>query len=180
MKRDNIKPWILVGYELFAGFGPSGLKIEVISKKVDKSKSSFYHHFSDLEVFTEYLLDYHMERAKNIAQLESNCTNIDPELITILIEVKQDLLFNRQLRIHRTIESYRLCFEKSNKLVGEAFIALWAKELGLVENMSLAKVLLGLALENFYLQLTEETLNYDWLSAYFGDIKRLVSGIKKL
>lgn len=71
MKNKNMQPWILAGYELFAIDGPTGLKVEVISRKVNKSKSSFYHHFADLEVFTEYLLNYHMERAKAIAQLES-------------------------------------------------------------------------------------------------------------
>lgn len=179
-KNDNLQPWILAGYEIFAKEGPTGLKVEIISRKVQKSKSSFYHHFADLEIFTEHLLHYHMERAKIIAQLESACKNIDPELINLLVDIKQDLFFNRQLRINRTNESFKICFEKSNKLVGEAFFMLWAKEIGLLENLDLAKVVLGLALENFYLQITEETLNYDWLSNYFKEIQSMISGIKRV
>ena len=53
--NENIKPWIIKGYELFANKGSLGLKVEVISKAVNKSKSSFYHHFADIEVFLELL-----------------------------------------------------------------------------------------------------------------------------
>lgn len=180
MNKETLKPWILAGYELFALEGPKGLKVEVISKKVSKSKSSFYHHFADIEVFTEFLLKYHMERATEIAQRERACKNIDPELINLLIDVKQDLFFNRQLRVNRTIESFKTCFETSNELVGEAFIMLWATEIGLADNMNLAQLVLGLALENFYLQITEETLTYDWLSSYFKGIQQMVRGIRKI
>lgn len=64
-------------------------------------------------------------------------------------------------------------------MVGEAFIILWAKEIGLADKMKLSQVVLGLALENFYLQITEDTLKYDWLSNYFKEIKFMVSGIKE-
>lgn len=58
--NDAIKlPWVEAGYQLFAEHGPKGLKVEVIARHVKKSKSSFYHHFSDLEVFTEELLFFH-------------------------------------------------------------------------------------------------------------------------
>ena len=179
MKNEHMQPWILAGYELFADDGPQGLKVEVISRKVKKSKSSFYHHFADLEVFIEYLLDYHLERAKIIAQREGSCKNINPELINVLIDVKQDLLFNRQLRINRSVESFNNCFEKSNKLVGEAILMLWAKEIELSDNLSIAQVVLGLVLENFYLQITKKTLTFDWLLNYFKEIQLMVSGIKK-
>ena len=31
-----MQPWILAGYELFADDGPQGLKVEVISRKVNR------------------------------------------------------------------------------------------------------------------------------------------------
>jgi AcrR family transcriptional regulator len=114
----NIKhPWISIGYEIFANEGPMGLKVEVISRKVQKNKSSFYHHFADIDCFTEELLDFHLERVKVIADQERACESIDPALIKLLVEVKQDLLFNRQLRVNRTNNAMRACFEKSNQLV---------------------------------------------------------------
>jgi hypothetical protein len=34
--------------------------------------------------------------------------------------------------------------------------------------------LFELALENFYLQITNQNLNYQWLSAYFNNLKIIV------
>ncbi len=48
---ENKDIWIKTGYEIFALSGENGLKIEVLAKKVGISKSSFYHHFADLEIF---------------------------------------------------------------------------------------------------------------------------------
>jgi len=60
MPINNKEIWIKKGYEIFAISGQSGLKIEPLSKTVGKSKSSFYHHFADLEFFTEHLLKHHI------------------------------------------------------------------------------------------------------------------------
>ncbi len=179
MENDNKQAWILAGYEIFSKEGPKGLKVEVISRQVGKSKSSFYHHFSDLEVFTELLLNYHLQMAEIIAQREKLCKNIEPDLINILVDVKKDLLFNRQLRINRTVQTFKECFERSNKLVEEAFLDVWAKDIGLPDKTKLASNVLDLTLENFYLQITEDTLNHKWLSNYFSDLKSIISQIKK-
>ncbi|NQZ48466.1 MAG: TetR/AcrR family transcriptional regulator, partial [Erythrobacter sp.] len=69
-KKDLLLPWIKAGYTLFAEEGPQGLKVEVIARRVNKSKSSFYHHFADLEVFTEFLLDHHLKQSAHLAELE--------------------------------------------------------------------------------------------------------------
>lgn len=180
MENKNKLPWILSGYEIFAQQGPTGLKVEVISRKVNKSKSSFYHHFADMEVFTEHLLNYHMEQSKLITNLASSCKSVDPELINALLEVKLDLFFNKQLRMNRRIESYKLCFQKANNLAAGAFISLFEKDLALNNNIGLAKIVFDLVLENFYLQLTEENLTYTWLSNYFKEIKLMVAGIKNI
>ena len=49
--KEIEKKWLEVGYRCFADRGPNGLKVERLSKKVGKNKSSFYHLFADLEVF---------------------------------------------------------------------------------------------------------------------------------
>jgi AcrR family transcriptional regulator len=174
MLADRKEIWILNGYTLFAKEGIKGLKIEVMAKNVKKNKSSFYHHFADMECFTELLLKYHLERAKIIAVKENNCKSIDPELINVLIEAKEDLFFNRQLRVNREIFLFRQCFEQANSLVGEAFLKIWTKDVGLEAKPKLAEVFLGLILENFYLQITDEVLNAEWLSAYFKNIRNMV------
>jgi AcrR family transcriptional regulator len=178
MIKDNKLPWILVGYNIFSNEGQTGLKVEVIARKVGKSKSSFYHHFADIEIFTEALLNYHLERAIVIADMEKRCKNVVPDLLNVLIEVKEDLLFNRQLRINRQVPAFKTCFEKSSKAVGEAILGIWAEMLGLGDNSHLAQIVLNLSLENFYLQITEDTLTYEWLLNYVRDLKIMVHGFQ--
>lgn len=179
MSSDNKLPWILAGYDLFANHGPGGLKVEVIARLVGKSKSSFYHYFADLEIFTDVLLTYHLERAGFIAQQEKQCRQVDPDLLNLLLSVKQDLLFSRQLRVHRSNVALKQCLEKTTKLVSEAIIGIWAAELGLANNSSLAQLVLNLSIENFYLQLTAETLTYPWLAQYIQELKTMVSAFQK-
>lgn len=172
-------PWILAGYRLFAQEGLSGLKVEVLSRQVQINKSSFYHHFGDLEGFIDHLLAYHMERAAFLAEVEGRCKNVNPELFTVIVDNKEDLLFNRQLRVHRQyprFESYAL---KANEQVGNAIAGIWAQGLGLPENSYLAAMVLNLSLENFYLQITEETLTFDWLVQYFSRLQMMIKELKR-
>jgi AcrR family transcriptional regulator len=178
--NDAIKlPWVEAGYHLFAEHGPKGLKVEVIARHVNKSKSSFYHHFSDLEVFTEELLFFHMHRAKQVAELERACKTIVPELLNVLVDAKTDLLFNRQLRIHRDTPAFKKFFEQSNELASQALINLWATELGLADNQKLAGLLFKLVMDNFYLQISERNLTYPWLLNYFAELGTMVEEMKK-
>ncbi|MCE2994150.1 MAG: TetR/AcrR family transcriptional regulator [Cyclobacteriaceae bacterium] len=178
--NDAIKlPWVEAGYHLFAEHGPKGLKVEVIARHVNKSKSSFYHHFSDLEVFTEELLFFHMHRAKQVAELERACKTIVPELLNVLVDAKTDLLFNRQLRIHRDTPAFKKCFEQSNELASQALMNLWATELGLADNQKLAGLLFKLVMDNFYLQISERNLTYPWLLNYFAELGTMVEEMKK-
>jgi len=57
--KEKEEIWITKGYGMFALFGEKGLKVEQLSKNVGISKSSFYHHFADLDVFVERLLQHH-------------------------------------------------------------------------------------------------------------------------
>ncbi len=175
MTTDSKDIWIKKGYEIFATLGQHGLKIEPLSKTIGKSKSSFYHHFADLETFTEYLLKYHIEQSKIIAYKEQNATNIHPELINILVEHKVDLLFNRQLRINQNIASFAIILQQSNKIVGDAFVKVWIKDLNLQLSPKQIEGIFSLALENFFLQINMENLNYDWLSSYFESLKRIAN-----
>lgn len=171
------QPWILIGYELFSKEGHAGLKVEVMARKVGKSKSSFYHHFADIEVFTEVLLNHHLERSKIITTRERLCKKMIPDMLNLLVEVKQDLLFNRQLRVNRHIPAYKKCFESANREVEDAFLEIWSETLGLSENSNAARKVLEQSIENFYLQITDETLTYEWLLKFVGEIRFMVKEI---
>ncbi|HPH20964.1 MAG TPA: TetR/AcrR family transcriptional regulator, partial [Haliscomenobacter sp.] len=107
------------------------------------------------------------------ADKEKKAKNIDPELITILVEHKMDLLFNRQLRINQQHQHYKETLDKSNQIIGNEFVKLWAKDLNLNLSQGQLESLFELALENFYLQINAENLNPAWLSAYFNNLKRI-------
>ena len=171
---DSKDIWIKTGYEIFAQFGASGLKIESLARKVGISKSSFYHHFADLELFMEELLNYHIQQSYIIADKEKNATKINPDLIDILVEHKTDLLFNRQLRINRERKLFYETLNRSNQIAGNAFVLVWIKDLNLQLSQKQLEGIFELALENFYLQINLNNLNHQWLSEYFANLKRVI------
>jgi AcrR family transcriptional regulator len=153
----------------------SGLKVESLSQLAGVSKSSFYHHFADLDIFVDKLLSYHLDRAVVIAGKERGAGSINPELIQILVDHKIDLLFSRQLRVNQQSPVFREALAKSNSIIGNDFVALWAREHQLNLSQKQLETLFQLALENFYLQINAENLNHAWLSAYFNDLKAMAS-----
>lgn len=176
MSKEQI--WIEAGYQTFAFEGPQAIRIEKLAKTVQKNKSSFYHFFADLEVFTERLLDFHLIQAKVMSDKESNAQN-ETELTQIIVEHKLDLLFNRQLRIHRDNSDFQTCFIKTNEISLPGFMPIWKKVIDLNENNHLAQLVLMLSIENFFLQITDETLNSSWIAAYFDKIREMVKLFKR-
>lgn len=176
--NDIKKPWITAAYELFAEQGPNGLKVEVIARKVNKNKSSFYHHFVEMDLFIERLLAYHLERSSIIAERERACKNIIPDLVDVLVDFKTDLLFNRQLRINRNIPAYDHCIQQTSAMIEDVFLYLWAREIGLEKNPTLARTVLAHSIENFYIKIAEETLNKEWLTQYFKEVLGMVNALK--
>ncbi|TAF68112.1 MAG: TetR/AcrR family transcriptional regulator [Cytophagales bacterium] len=170
--------WIETGYALFANEGMQALKVERLAKKVGISKSSFYHYFADNELFIEELLDYHLQQSRIIAEKEKKSNHIDPDLIAILIEHKTDLLFNRQLRIQRNNPRFAHTLSLSDQIVGNSFIAIWVKDLGLQLSQKQLEGIFSLALENFYLQISEQNLSTIWLSNYFENLKTIVKSFE--
>ena len=170
--------WIELGYKLFAISGPNSLKIEVLAKMMGISKSSFYHHFAEMDIFIEYLMQYHLEQSKVIAQKEHGAERIVPDLLHILIDHSSDLLFNKQLRVHQHIPLYHRTLQASNDIIGNGFITLWIKDIDLRLTKKQVEGLFTLALENFFLQINSDTLNEQWLTSYFESLKRIAKSFE--
>ena len=166
--------WIAAGYQNFALKGSSSLKIESLAKQVGKNKSSFYHYFTNTDIFIEALLLHHIEQAKIIAIKEQAAQRIHPDLIEILVEHKTDILFNKQLRISRDQKHFKNILDKTDAMLGNAFVLLWVKDLELKLTQHQLESLFELALENFYLQVTPENLTVQWLTDYFAYLKKIV------
>ncbi len=171
-------PWIEAGYLTFAYEGPAGLKIERLAREVGKNKSSFYHLFADLEIFTSELLAHHLKQSKILAEKEASCTDLE-ELIEVILAHKIDLLFSRQLRVHRAQPEFEQCFTRTTEMSVPAVIPIWSKIIGLDDHSYLAELVLQLSLENFFLQITDETLNPIWLHEYFKTIQNMVGQFKR-
>lgn len=170
--------WINEGYRTFANEGPTGLKIERMAKAVQKNKSSFYHYFASLEVFTQRLLEQHLKVVHEIARKEAKART-EQELIVIFLDHKTDFLFNRQLRVYREVKGFEECILKTNDIAIPAILPIWQTIIGLDQHHYLAQVVFMLSLENFFLQITDETLSEPWLVDYFKTIRQMVNGFKQ-
>ena len=175
MTSSSKEIWIKPGYEIFALLGKCELKIEKLAKMVGKSKSSFYHFFADLDLYIDCLLEHHIEQSYIIAGKEQKANKVDPDIINILVDHKVDMLFNRQLRINQNVKSFSDTLKQSNKIVGDAFIKVWVKDLDLKLTPNQIEGIFSLALENFFLQINTDNLNKSWLSAYFENLKTIAS-----
>ena len=173
------RPWLDAGYGAFAQGRPGGLKVEALARQVGKSKSSFYHLFADLEIFTTALLDWHLDRVRAFAVQERACRQLDPDLLELLLASKVDLFFHRQLRIARAVEPFATYLVRADACVGEAFLGIWAEVVGLSGRPHLPRQLYDLAIENFYLRLTEAEFGRPWLLAFFAEVRRLVAGLQR-
>ncbi|MCW7502672.1 hypothetical protein [Leptospira paudalimensis] len=174
---DTRLQWIKKGYEFVSIHGFEALKIEKLAKILDKPKSSFYYLFVDLENFTKYLSEYHLQQCFIVSQKESSCESIDPGLVEILTEHKIDLLFNKQLRINRHNPRFNEIIIKTDEVVIIPFLSIWKKDLGLEMSESQWNGLFSLALENFYLQIHFEILTEFWLREYFSKLKSVILSI---
>lgn len=172
-------PWIEAGYEVFALYGPDALKVEQLARVVGISKSSFYHHFADIPVFTEQLLRYHRDRALGIATKAQDCECIDPDVINLLVDHRLDLLFQRQLRMRRDQEEFQRCFKQANDTVVNVFMPLWADALGIPGQLGPAREMFDVVTDVFYQRLTNDNLSYAFIIGLLKEIEAFIGHAMK-
>ncbi len=176
MKTNLEQPWIEVGYSLFSQEGPAGLKIDQLAKQVGISRSSFYHHFADLEVFQEKLLNYHLERAKYAAAGVRECKSIDPDFLLLMVREKEYVLFNRQLRIHRSNKVFKKCFEDAALQLAIEVMGIWSETFEM--QTPAAKKLYKMTQDIFFHRLTLDNLTYEWLKDFLEEMKLFIRDVK--
>lgn len=165
--------WIQTGYDLCSNSGFESLKIEQLANKVGISKSSFYHHFSDLERFKEVLFEYHIDRCRILRNKEEACHNIEPELVDALIEHKTDLLFHKQLRMHRNQEGISKVLDMANQILGNYAVMLWAKAINLELSTHQLEGLFEIATDDFYMKIDKNNLDRNFLISYFNNLSQI-------
>ncbi|MEO1435044.1 MAG: TetR/AcrR family transcriptional regulator [Bacteroidota bacterium] len=177
MKKNELV-WIQKGYFLFGRKGLYGLNVELIASELNKSKSSFYHYFGDLDHFIDKLMEYHRSRAKQIAEKGRNCQNMDPDVILLMIETKDDLLFNKQLRLNGQEPRLNACFEETFNTISDSFMAKWNSTIGMNQKPMLGKVIFNLLVDNFFLQVNEHNLDYPWFQGYIQQLRSIIQQIQ--
>ncbi|WP_394751001.1 TetR/AcrR family transcriptional regulator [Spongiimicrobium salis] len=174
---DNGKIWIEEGYHFFASQGPGEMRVERLAKTIGKNKSSFYHFFATIEILQEELLQYHLTQICAMANALEKAITLE-DLTAILLDNKTHLLFNRQLRIHRQKPEFEHYLHKTNAVAGTAIMEVWKNMLELKNNSYLARLVLKLSVDNFFLQITEAQLDRDWLNTYFLQLREMVQAFK--
>jgi len=91
--------------------GPVNMSISQVGKEIGASRSSFYHHFGDLEFFIDELLAAHYEVCQEFdRQAQKNCQNLIPDLYRELAKHPVSLQFHIQLFRHRDRPSFNYLF----------------------------------------------------------------------
>lgn len=177
--QKNKLTWIQTGYFVFGRKGPNGINIEQLAQQIQKSKSSFYHYFGDLETFQEELLDYHLVRAGHIAARGKECKNMDPDVINLLVATKDDLLFNKQLRLNRQNSVLKKYFDLSFEKITSSYLDKWNRTIGFENQPMLGKTILHLVVDNFFLEVNDENLSYQWFHNYLNNLRATIHQIHK-
>jgi AcrR family transcriptional regulator len=178
MKQERKIIWIKVGYEIFALKGLNGLQVEPLAKLAGKNKSSFYHLFSDIEIFLDELLIYHISQVKLMCEKESKAHNFNPDIINIFVEHKIDILFNKQLRINNQNPEFIKVVKITDEGLAEVYTFLLRTDLKLNLKQKGIDSFFQLALNNFFLQINVDNLNFQWLAYYFDEVKRLAKSFE--
>lgn len=174
MSNPNALPWIEAGYRVFAEQGPEALKVEQLARQVGISKTSFYHHFADLEVFTEQLMAHHCARAVQLAEQAAACRSIDPDFLRLLATNRLDMLFQRQLRMRRDNLGFQLCYQRAHGAVEERILPAWAEALGIPGQLTPAREMFAVVTDVFYQRLTNANLTYAWVAGLLREIEAFI------
>ncbi len=122
LEGDAKKKWIECGYRQFALCGPDSLSIKKISEELKVARTSFYHHFVDIDLFIDDLLSYHWKIVEHFNELGAQyCRQLIPDIYLALEKFPVELQFNLQLFHHRNDPRFNYIFTRSYYSTAKAF-----------------------------------------------------------
>ena len=123
VSHGSKQKWIEKGYEHFALYGPDNLSINKLGKEIGSPRASFYHHFGDIEIFIEELLDMHWQINQQFFSVGAlECKKLFPDLYLLLEQYPIPLKFSKQLFINRNKPAYNYLFAKTYSVAAKTFI----------------------------------------------------------
>lgn len=179
MNKQKKQAWIKKGYALVAEHGFEHLSINVICRAMDKSKSSLYHYFGDLEGFKEALMQYHLELAHGFAAEIRACQTAYPDLINVLMQHKVNIFFYKHFRIHRDSALHQRYNPQIFGLYEAAVLDKWAAHFDLKNKMLLVEKFNKFLSEHFLMSISFDHYTEDWIVAYLAEIGALVQQMKQ-
>ena len=115
--------WIEEGYAQFAICGPDNLSIKKVSEALGLSRASFYHHFGDIEVFIDQLLENHWKIVQEFNHYGKNhCKQLYPDAYRLLAKYPIPLQFSMQLFHNRNIPAFNYLFMKNYESTAKSFM----------------------------------------------------------
>ncbi|MEQ9593420.1 MAG: TetR/AcrR family transcriptional regulator [Cyclobacteriaceae bacterium] len=170
-EKGNREKWIDSGYEYFGQMGPESLNVERLSMMVGLNRSSFYHYFSDVQIFESFLLEHHIDLFRELGQQLEHCQSFKPDLLNLLLSLKKQMAFHRQLLIHESVPRYKECFRKAKNFTENRTFELWSKQSHLAADRSEQKSLYKV-IRDFYL------MHYNQTEA--NDVHKVIDDIQSL
>ena len=163
--------WIEKGYEHFALYGPENLSINKISKEIGSPRASFYHHFGDIDVFIDALLNLHWQIIQQFNLTgKKECKKYFPDLYILLEQNPIPLKFNRHLFINRSIPVYNYLFIKTlNEVSKEFLLKLFSEEFSLKNNEETNNLLVTVS-ESWYSRLDTNDLSAEKMQQIAKDV----------
>lgn len=161
-RRDTSKQrWIEKGYEHFALYGPENISINAISKEIGSPRASFYHHFSDMEVFINFLLETHLDVIQSfVKEGKEYCDRLWPDYFQFLMKFPLGLRFQRQIFMNRHLPKFGYMFTKIQGETSKGFVLdLFIKQFDLkIEREDAARLWITLT-ESWYSRINPEQLD---------------------
>ena len=173
------KKWIEAGYELFAKDGPEGINVERLAKILDLNKSGFYHYFGDREIFLYELRDYHHQEMNNFYNEISFLRCFVPDYLNLLIKYQTSFFVQMQLRRHENLPIFKDAFDVVKEKTEKKCLRLWATYINLPVNDPAALKLWKILGDVFFMRLTPEKMNLEFMRGMTEDVREIVFKIQQ-
>ena len=174
-KANHASVWTEQGYSIFAEEGLDGIQVERLARILQLNKSSFYHYFGDIEVFTTELFRLHEQKADVFYDEIKHIKTIDPEYFQKVVEHKVTMMFQVQLYHTKSKPAYYNLAEMIDEKEGPILQHVWNEYLGFGDNADLAVRYFVIVRDMAYRRISLQNMTCEFLRKIFTEAKAVMS-----